>query len=264
MQEEIGNCIMIEEWFAFEPPHSLVHTLVDRNSCGPHGVYASPGTYSAADGVVDLSWSSSQGAEARRFTAVVLDPWPLPVSPPYPDYKMGTRALGRMAYLRAGSSLTWHRSDERESVPTATPGTYTKRSITIDVTLDKPLAAVSESMECQMNVTMSVRVDMGAAGGPYSGDETFELPCTYGPQTGRPWLRVVAKGFDKTEADRMWMDLLTQKGVWTKYAASVSNSFYDEFKPILYFDAADTSTLFPDVYYAWSNQMLTPPPSTVD
>jgi hypothetical protein len=264
MRQEIGNCTMAEEWFAFQPPHSLVYTLVDRNACGAHGVYVSPGRYSAADGVVDLSWSSLRGAETRRFTAALLDHWPLAVTPPYPDYKMGTRALGMGAYRRAGSSLTWHRSDERESVPTATPGTYTKRSISIDITFDKPLAAVSGSTECQMSVTMSVRADLGSAGGPSSGEETFALPCAYGPQKDRPWLRIVANGFEQSAYDGTWMDLLTQKGVWKKYPAVVSNAFYDQFKPILYFDAADPSTLFHDEFFDWWNEMLTPPPSSVE
>lgn len=149
-------------------------------------------------------------------------------------------------------------------MPTATPGTYTKSSIIIDVTFDKPLAAVSGSMECQMSVTMSVRADLGAAGGPYSGEETFALPCTYGPQTSRPWLRIVANGFEQSAYDSTWMDLLTQKGVWKKYPAVVSNALYDEFRPILYFDAADPNTLFPDVHLNWWNEMLTPPPSSIE
>jgi hypothetical protein len=46
--------------------------------------------------------------------------------------------------------------------------------------------------------------------------------------------------------------------------AVVNNAFSDEFSPILYFDAADPSTLFHDESFGWWNEMLTPPPSRVE
>src|SRR6185503_20270841 len=38
MKPSIGNCINAEDWLSFSAPPGFVHTLVDRNFCGPHGV----------------------------------------------------------------------------------------------------------------------------------------------------------------------------------------------------------------------------------
>jgi hypothetical protein len=260
MQLEIGNCISAEEWLGFTGAHGFVHTMVDRDFCGPHSVDAEQGTYTAHPGqVLEVAWGTDADGTRRRFTANVIDPY-LGGADPLPDgYVTGPRALNTMAYVRAGASLSWHREQSRRW---ASQGGVYDEQISIDLAFDTPLGAPAGPTACNMTAHLVVGVSVTGAA-PGSADETFVLPCTYGPAAGSPWIRVVADGFDMSTVNSSWSDYLTSHGIWNKYPSYVSNAFYDSFRPEVFYAPSDDGVLFHDVTMAWYREMLSPPPESV-
>jgi len=257
MAQQIGDCIDAEDWYSFTQPSSLVVTHVDRNMCHAHSVTKEAGTFAALAGeIVSLDWSGARGHEARRFTAAILDPYPAMPAAPVPGYVMGKRALATKAYARSGAT-SWHREDVqlREDAT----GSY-RTQVTIDVTLDAPLAPAATPTACRMTVVFDAKVDPGAGGGPAAGKETFDWPCTYGPTVGGTWDQLTANGFEKSAFDGTWMDFLRTSGIDAKYENGIVTLFEEAFRPLFSFAPADTTRLFHDESFALLYEVVTPPP----
>lgn len=257
MQQMIGNCINEEEWLSFSPPEGFTYTFVDRNYCAPHSVTATPGLQSNDGSVVEIVWNVEEGTETRRFTYARVDPYPgSPGVPLEPGYELGTAALNHTAYARAGTSLTWHREDFVDQ----NYGEYAWfQDMKIDLTFAAPLGTPMENTACSMTVTIAIQAEYD--GVLSSGDESFVLPCTYGPDEVLPWIRVAADGFENPN-DGDWSDYLGSLGVWSKYPASVQNAF-GKFYPMFYYVPGDDSRLFQDHWQSWYLEMKTPPPDSV-
>jgi hypothetical protein len=261
VQQSIGNCINGEEWYTFSPPAGFVHTVVDRNFCGPHSVRVDPGSASAAAQIVSLAWTSPTSNEQRSFSAAVLDPYPSPPPPPDPSYVAGARALNTMAYRRAGAPLVWRRETTSKSDwSTPAPGS-SSTSLKIDVTLDAAPAPSTSPVACAM--TLAFEASASPASGPLlsSGTESWSLPCHYANKG--PWILVTADGFEQSDVDSSWTDFLTAKGIDAKYAPAVVSLFDEGFRPILYLAPSQPDEMFHDIGFAWFYEMKNPPPATV-
>jgi hypothetical protein len=263
VQQSIGNCIDAEEWYAFGSPAGFVHTIVDRNACGPHSVHADPGTTStSATHVVSLAWPSPMGSEARTFTAVVLDPFPSPPAAPDPSYVPGPRALSTMAYHRAGAPLTWHRESTSQSTTSSPPASF-GTTLALDVTLDVEPAPSKSPLACTMTLAFAASASPATGPLPSSATESWSLPCHFASDATTPWIRVTADGFEQSDVDSTWTDFMTKQGVDAKYAPAVVNMLDESFRPILYVDPAGPDDLFHGVTFAWFHEMKNPPPATV-
>jgi len=263
MQQAIGNCINAETWLSFDASGSFTHTIVDRNFCSEHSVSAHPGAASIDDQTIEITWSPEGGSELRRFTYARVDPYlPDPSFPPFEDYVPGTAGLNRMAYARVGDAPTWHREDRLIS-KTEIGGLYDV-AITIDVSLDAPLITPPEGpTACAMTASILVATSLDGEP-PATLAETFELPCTYEPHETRSWIRILANGFEESMWDNSWSEYLSEKGIWQKYPALVTNPFYEAFRPVFFYEPGKEARLFHDVSFAWYAEMKNPPPATVD
>jgi hypothetical protein len=260
MQQSIGDCINSEEWYTFNPPAGFVHTLVDRNFCGPHGVRVDPGSTSALSQIVSLAWTTPAGYEQRTFSTAVLDPYPSPPAPPVPGYVPGTRALNVMAYRRDGGLLVWQRETTSKSDWSTPPAGTSASSLRITVILDAPPGPSSGPVACKLTVQIDASSTLPGAQ-TSSGSETFVFPCHYAPKPGSPWSRLTADGFEQSDVDSTWYDFLMSKGVEGKYTPGVASLFEEGFRPILYFNPSEASELFHDVPFAWFFEMKSPPPA---
>jgi len=260
VQQTIGGCINGEEWLSFSPPNGFVHTLVDRNFCGPHSVAAHFGDFSATPSTVELKWPIPDGAEGRFFTFTVRDaPFWSPPPPSYPGYVSGDRWLNVASYRRSGDALVWHRNDRRES---ATESGIYATSLSIDVALDASPDPSGVSAPCTMNVTIAASV-VPPGGKPSSGTESFAFSCTATAVDSKVFAVIIPDGFELWGGTQ-WYDLLKSKGVYDTYDSLLASLFESGFKPVLSYDPNDTSALFHDSPEAWYFEMLSPPPDHAD
>lgn len=259
MRSTFGDCANFEEWYSFTPPGGFVHTAVDLDFCGPHSLEASPGTFTVAASNATIEWTHSAGMEAYGFTFAVIDPHPVPPDLG-PDYAGGPRALNVEAYRRAGEELVWHRESQRRSE--SPQGVYSS-TLRVDVALDAPIEPSTGITACNMTVTLHAAVDPPyAMGKPAEGTETFTFACTYGITMTSYFMRLIPDGFDPYSSD--WYEVLKTKGVYDKYDGGVVSLFESGFRPVLFFDPADTSALFHDGYSSWFYEVKSPPPDAVD
>jgi len=258
----IGNCIDIEEWLSFAWPDDFVQVLVDRNACGPHAVTKTLGDLVAyAPNIIEYTWQNKDAWQKRRHTIAVVDPYPVP-PPSDPSLKAGKRAINRKAYVLKGPGM-YQRDDRHDVAYDGTPANATITIVAVKVTFDKPLQNVAVETACQMNVTLAVSNDPGGTGGKFaSGSETFVFACSYGPDATTGWIRVAAQGFEKEPSGDAWMKFMTSKGWWNKYSPVISNSLYDEFRPVFYFQPQKPEMLFHN-FAGWYVEMLSSPPTKV-
>lgn len=264
MQMAIGNCINSEDWLSFSNQPDFTHTLVDRNYCGPHGVFAHPGSFAFLPGqVIEMKWKSAtdKEGEVRQYTVHPFEPYPYIPPQPMPDgYQAGNRALNTMAYVRTGDDFTYRRTDSRNW--TSNPGDYLQ-TILIEVSFGAPFEPVSEPTPCSMKVRMVGSVS-GSQTMPQQGEEFFSFGCMYGPVPDSPWIRVLADGFEENVWGGQWMDLLSKMGIWDKYSAPLSSMFYEKFYPSFYIAPDNSNVLIDNRSTAWYQQMLDGPPVSVE
>ena len=265
MHHQIGNCIDYEEWLLFGPLSGFNHVIVDRDYCGPHFVHTTPGTVQFMDGqVLQYGWQPKGGWHQRRHTAHIVDPMPTPwPQPTEPGYAVGKRALNRMAYVLAAAGGNYLRQDRTEQGLAANPalGVYA-RVFTAQIGFGKVLSAVATPTPCSMTVTLSASYDAGDGSAKASGSEIFTLPCTQS-KSAMGWQLITANGFEQSQTSDAWSKFFEKQGLWTKHKAMVANEFYNQFRPILWFEAGKPQVLIHDNSQAWYHEFLSDPPTTV-
>lgn len=264
MYQTIGNCILGEEWLQFADKGAFTHTLVDRNVCASHSVSAATGTYAGVPsaGAIGYAWKSSQGDKFNRnFTYVIVDgKLPSDQVDPKLGYKYGTRGLNRMGYINAAGNI-WQREDI-SSILYAN-GQKDDTYFTAKLQFAEPLPAVLLAQtQCSVTITLAAYAN-SKTGDVQPETQTFTLPCKIAadPETG--WLRVTGKGFEVGQFDDSWNKFMTEKGWWKSLSPGAANLYYERFRPIFYYLPGDPVHLFHDVWHAWFQEMLTPPPTQI-
>jgi hypothetical protein len=262
MQQQIGNCINTELWLSFEPGGGFLHTTVDRNYCGPHGVFVAKGAYERQGPTLELRWSEAQfqSEELRRFTFAMVDPYLAEPADPTPGYAWTTSALHTKSYARVGGSLSYHRDDRSRS---ETQAGLWDRSFSADITFDAPLGVPSGPEVCSMTVALEVAVQVDPAKPLSTGKESFTLPCSYDVDPTLPYVKISADGFENPW-DGSWSDFLASLGIWEKYPGYVGSVFEAEFRPILYYLPGESGRLFHVLWSSAYQEMKHPPPESVE
>ena len=263
VRRTIGNCIDAEEWLMFAPPQGFQQVIVDRDSCGPQSIKKTLGDMKVLpDHTIEYVWNPKDAFNTRRHTAVVVDPWPLPVPQPNgPGYTPGKRAFNRMAYAWNAAANQYKRADRSDTVMPAS-GALQVRIVTIQLDFGGPLAPVDVPTPCTMTATLNTSWD-GGDGSYATGSETFALPCTRTKDPVTGWQRIAANGYENSQTDDSWTKLFEAKGIWKKHKPAVANALYEEFRPLLWVAPGQPAVLFHDVGHAWYIEILNDPPKTL-
>jgi hypothetical protein len=272
MREVIGNCILQEWWLGFGETPDFQLTLLDMDACDAsrRGVFPAPGSYRLLDGQgVEMRYTGVLEADFERETWEVLEQRTVVIVDVYSDllgpyddrYLYGERKLNTMGYaLSATDDRAYHRREREQSHRPDSGEPAQDLQFSVDLSFEEPLAAVTALTPCRMTATLDVLHDPGDGTEPVHAVETFDLPCSIGPDPDHPWIRIWADGFDDNSWSEAWAEHFTEKGIFDAYPATVVNTMFEEFRPILHFAPEDPTRLFHDLSWAWYHEVLEPPP----
>jgi hypothetical protein len=125
----------------------------------------------------------------------------------------------------------------------------------VDVTFEQPLRPTAGS-PCQMSV------DLRASAEGVRGEEQFEFGCVVEEVDGRTV--VYAEGMWDSTVSSAWMDLFTERGIWDRYPARLSNLMYDAFRPVFFVDPERPDRLWHEIPRAWYRFTTQSPPRSTD
>jgi len=261
MQEAIGDCILAEEWLTLGAAPAFTHTLVDRNVCGPQGVTATDGTWSALPGgSIQLDWQEQTSKEQRRYTVAVLNATlPEIVAPGYPGYKAGKRWLNSEAFSKVPGTATFARTELRRS---ETPAAIWSEKLDVQVTISNPPWRTRAG--CQLALAVTAEVQLGPPSKPETktGSHTFNFPCALGKSPDGKWNRLMPQGWSQSPHSE-WMKALEDANLWKTLPGQVRDIVYSRVWPVLDYEGDEPTTLFQSRTMAWWIEMLSPPPSSI-
>lgn len=257
MTAQIGDCISAEEWLKYEQPSGFVHTVVDRNYCGPHSVTQIKGTMSLSSAHdVQSTWASPEETQLRLRTTAVLDDAAKLASGSLPDpsYVRGTRALAAGALAQDGIGRFVRRDTWRR---TPAQGPVYATDATVSVSLAPAPDAAKAGDACTMSIDVAVQLEIN--GVAEADTVSIGVACIYRASPSVGWLEIVPK-LAPDSAQNAWYDALTGAGVWKK-PGHVADAIYASFVPDLLLPPGqpDVVVMPRDLY----GEMLSSPPASI-
>lgn len=259
MQNAIGNCINAEDWLEFRGPTGFVHTLVDRDYCGPHSVRRAEGSMSVLpERVVSYSFATPFRAPTYTRTSIVLDPVPpgtfAPNPPPDPPYAYGQRAFVPFAFSRNAGG-TYVRTDITKDGSGTGPVTLIT-SVTSELTVTPAPVSAKPGDACMIHLVMVASVSYDTD--PTPKTVTFDFACEYANELSG-WLGILPKGKKPDDVSGFWYDLLQTKNV--AKLGHAGDALRAGFFPHLIRVPAQPDVLV--MPRGWYREMLQPPPTSV-